>query len=159
MNLYIILSWSTLILPKSKGGLGLIDPKLQSWAFLCMVLVRSLLPDNELWKILIHNRSILWNPQLGGHCKPHKSWLFCIDLKLRKSNRLTKRTCMSVMKTWNMLRGHLSQIGPSTKAEWIHQPLLWNETLKLTKGIMLGQNKGMLWVVLYCVRIHSVVVP
>ena len=26
---------------------------------------------------------------------------------------------------WSMLRGHLNRIGPSTKAEWMHQPLLW----------------------------------
>ena len=50
-------SWSTLVLPKSKGGLGLIDLGLQSQALLCKVLVRSLLPGNELWKRLIHNRS------------------------------------------------------------------------------------------------------
>ena len=37
-------SWSTLILPKSKGGLGLIDPELQSRALICKVFVRSLLP-------------------------------------------------------------------------------------------------------------------
>ena len=121
-------SWSTLILPKSKGGLGLIDPGFQIHAWLCNLLVRSLLPGNELWKRLIHNRSILWSPRLGGHWKPHESWLFCMDLKMRKSNRLADRTCMSVMKAWSMLRGHLSRIGPSTKPEWMRQPLLWNET-------------------------------
>ena len=61
-----------------------------------------------------------------------------MDLKLRKSNQLADRTCMLVMKTWSMLRGYLSQIGSSTKVEWMHQPLLWNETLKSTEGMMLG---------------------
>ena len=148
-------SWSTLILPKSKGGLGLIEPGVQSQSLLCKVLVRSLLPGNELWKTLIFNRSILWSPRLGGHWKPHKSWLFCMDLKLRKSNRLADRTCMSVMKAWDMLRGHLSCIGPSTNVEWMHQPLLWNETLKSTEGKMLGQSKGMSWAILHGVGIQS----
>ena len=73
-------SWSTLILPKSKGVLGLIEPELQSRALLCKVLVRSLLHGNELWKTLIHNRSILWIPRLGGHWKP-QIMAFLYELK------------------------------------------------------------------------------
>ena len=69
-------SWPTLVLPKSKGGLGLIDPGLLSQALLCKVLVRSLLPGNELWKTLIHDRSILWSPRLCGKWKSHKAWPF-----------------------------------------------------------------------------------
>ena len=134
----------------------MIDPGLQSQALLCKVLVRSLLPRIELWKTLIHNRSILWSPQLGGHWKPHKSWQFCMDVKLRKSNRLADHTCMSVMKAWSMLCGHLSRIGPSTNVEWMHQPLFWNETLKSTKGKMLGESKGISWAILYSAGIHSV---
>ena len=109
--------WSMLILPKCKGGLGLIDSGVKSQSLLCKVMVRSLQPGNELWKTLIYNRSILWCPRLDGHWKPHKSWLFCMGLKLRKSNWLADRTCMSVMKAWDMLCGHLSHIGPSTNAE------------------------------------------
>ena len=149
-------AWSTLVLPKSKGGLGLIDPGLQSQALLCKVLVRSLLPGNELWKTLIHNRSILWSPRLGGQWKSHKAWPFCRDLKLRKSNRLADRTCMSVMQAWSMLRGHLSRNRPSTSAEWMRQPLLWNETIHSPEGTMLGQSKRMPWAILYCLGIHSV---
>ena len=91
-------SWSTLIFPKSKHCLGLIDLGLQSQSLLCKVLVMSLLPENELWKTLIHNRSMLWGPWFGGHWKPHKSWLFCMELKFRKSNQWADHTCMSVMK-------------------------------------------------------------
>ena len=156
MELAAKVSWSTLVLPKSKGGLGLIDPGLQSQALLCKVLVRSLLPGNELWKTLIHNRSILWSPRLGGQWKSHKAWFFCMDLKLRKSNRLADRTCTSVMKAWSTLCGHLSQTRPSTSAEWMHQPLLWNKIVQSPEGAMLGQSKRMQWAILYCIGIHSV---
>ena len=43
-------AWSTLILPKSKGGLGLIDPETQSISLLGKLMVRGLLSGNELWK-------------------------------------------------------------------------------------------------------------
>ncbi|MCO5589224.1 hypothetical protein L7F22_043190 [Adiantum nelumboides] len=43
-----------LLLPTSEGGLGIIDPQLQSRAFLTKLIVRGLLPSDEAWKILLH---------------------------------------------------------------------------------------------------------
>ena len=43
-------AWSTQILPNAKGGLGLIDPETQSISLLGKLMVRGLLPGNELWK-------------------------------------------------------------------------------------------------------------
>ena len=43
-------AWTVLIQPKRKGGLGLIDPFMQSKALLSKHVVRSLLPREELWK-------------------------------------------------------------------------------------------------------------
>ena len=68
-----------------------------------------------------------WSPRLGGHWKLHNSFLFCKNLKLRKSNWLANRTCMSVMQVWSTLRGHLSCIGPTTNVEWMRQHQLQNE--------------------------------
>ena len=48
-------AWSTLTLPKSKGGLGLIDPENQSKAMLAKLLVRGLLPGNETWKMILQS--------------------------------------------------------------------------------------------------------
>ena len=78
-----------------------------------------------------------------------------MDLKLRKYNRLVDCTCMLVMKAWSMLCGHLSRIGLTTNVEWMHQPLLWNDTLKSTEGKMLRQSKDMSWARLYYAGIHS----
>ena len=44
---------STLILPKSEGGLGLIDPEIQIKAMLAKLVVREQLPGAETWKILL----------------------------------------------------------------------------------------------------------
>ena len=51
-------------------------------------------------------------------------------LKLRKSNRLAGCICMLVMKALSMVCGNLS-LALNTNIEWMHQPLLWYETLKL----------------------------
>ena len=42
-------AWSIITQPKHKGGLGLIDPFMQSKALLAKHVVRSLLPREELW--------------------------------------------------------------------------------------------------------------
>ena len=52
-------AWSVPTQSKQKGGLGLIDPFMQSKALLSKHFVRSLLPGEELWKKLcirhLHN--------------------------------------------------------------------------------------------------------
>ena len=45
-------AWSVLIQSKQQGGLGLIDPFMQSKALIAKHVVRSLLPGEELWKKL-----------------------------------------------------------------------------------------------------------
>ena len=45
-------AWSVLIRPIREGGLGLIDPLLQSKALLAKHVVRGFMPGNELWKKL-----------------------------------------------------------------------------------------------------------
>ncbi|MCO5581971.1 hypothetical protein L7F22_035860 [Adiantum nelumboides] len=45
--------WSTCTLPTSQGGLGIIDPEMQSRALLTKLIVRGLFPGNEPWKMLL----------------------------------------------------------------------------------------------------------
>jgi hypothetical protein len=45
-------AWSVLIRPIREGGLGLIDPMLQSKALLAKHVVRGFMPGDELWKKL-----------------------------------------------------------------------------------------------------------
>ena len=55
-------AWTTLILPKSKGGLGLIDPEDQSKALLAKLIVRGKLPGTEPWKMLLKARMQGFSP-------------------------------------------------------------------------------------------------
>ena len=52
-------AWSCLIKAKNQGGLGLVDPTHQSKALLGKLLVRSLQPGLELWKMLLRDRADL----------------------------------------------------------------------------------------------------
>ena len=64
-------AWSVLIQPKHKGGLGLIDPFMQSKALLVKHVVRCLLPGQELWKKLWMCHLYKFKPSIGGqwhHC-------------------------------------------------------------------------------------------
>ena len=49
-------AWTTITMPKSAGGLGIIDPAHQSKALLAKLVVRSLLPMDEIWKKMLINR-------------------------------------------------------------------------------------------------------
>ena len=49
-------TWTTLILPKSKGGVGLIDLEDQSKTLLAKLIVRGKLLGTEIWKMLLKAR-------------------------------------------------------------------------------------------------------
>ncbi|MCO5580302.1 hypothetical protein L7F22_034168 [Adiantum nelumboides] len=48
-------SWSTVIMLTSEGGLGIIDREMQSRALLTKLIVRGLFPGNEPWKMLLQS--------------------------------------------------------------------------------------------------------
>ncbi|MCO5550636.1 hypothetical protein L7F22_004125 [Adiantum nelumboides] len=51
-------SWRTVILPRQEGGLGIIDPEMQSAALLSKLIVRGLYPREESWKqFMLHGLS------------------------------------------------------------------------------------------------------
>jgi hypothetical protein len=49
--------WETLVLPTTKGDLGIIDPKIQSEALLAKLLIRGLAPGAEPWKELMRHKA------------------------------------------------------------------------------------------------------
>ena len=59
-------AWTTIILPKSQGGLGLIDLESQSKAMLAKIIVRGQLPGSEIWKLLLKSRLEEMVPKDGG---------------------------------------------------------------------------------------------
>lgn len=54
--------WSTVILPRQEGGLGIIDPEIQSRALITKLVVRGLYPGNEPWKSFLQSTVIECSP-------------------------------------------------------------------------------------------------
>ena len=46
-------AWQTVILPQAEGGLGVIDPELQSQALLGKLVICGLTPGGKMWKLLL----------------------------------------------------------------------------------------------------------
>ena len=65
---------SVLIQSKKKGGLGLIDPFMQSKALITKHVVRSLLPGDELWKKLWIQHLHKVKPSVGGQWHDSLRW-------------------------------------------------------------------------------------
>ena len=63
---FVKVAWGCLIKVKNEGGLGLVDLVHQSKALLGKLLVRSMQPRPELWKVLLRNIADLWCPRDGG---------------------------------------------------------------------------------------------
>ncbi|MCO5612219.1 hypothetical protein L7F22_066482 [Adiantum nelumboides] len=62
--------WSTVIMPTSQGGLGIIDPQMESRALLTKLIVRGLFPGHEPWKMLLQSGLSTVTPTYGvrdGH--------------------------------------------------------------------------------------------
>ena len=61
-----MVAWTTLIKDKSEGGVGLIDPVVQTKALLGKLVVRSLQPPEAPWKLLWRCKWKMWLPRQGG---------------------------------------------------------------------------------------------
>ena len=47
-------AWCTIILPREEGGLGIIDPEMQSFTLLSKLIVWGLFPCDEPWKEFLY---------------------------------------------------------------------------------------------------------
>ena len=116
-------AWSCLIKAKNQGGLGLVDPIHQSKALLGKLLVQSLQPGPELWKLLLRDRAELWCPRNGGPWKAKKWWLFSPSLKLKDPTSIEDRVARTIMRAWSSLREGLVLMQLKTMEEQLRQPL------------------------------------
>ena len=97
-------AWSTLTLPKSKGGLGLIDPENQSKAMLAKLLVRGLLPGNETWKMILQSRIEGLLPKNGGPWQPCIRWAFLKGGRVSTLKALEDRFLNSILIAWSAVK-------------------------------------------------------
>ena len=97
-------AWTTLILPKSKGGLGLIDPEDQSKALLAQLIVKGKLPGTEPWKMLLKDRMQGFSPQTGGGWPENDRWMWVKECKLHTSRKWEDMFFNSLVTAWQAIR-------------------------------------------------------
>ena len=138
-------SWSWLTQPRAKGGLGLIDPLMQSRALLAKMVVRCLLPGKGCWKVLLRNRLQAGTPKYGRPWPDSLNWCCTSGIPPKLACHPEDRVANSILRAWCHLRQHLVKHTPETLTEWTRQPLFWNPHVRTNDDMMLGQLKGLAW--------------
>jgi hypothetical protein len=130
--------WETLVLPTTQGGLGIIDPKVQSEALLAKLLVRGLTPGGEPWKELLrHKANQVRLPVHGlGPSTQDINWLFAATKLKRPPTSLWK----SILHAWMSVRPGLCKSEPTNSAETLRQPVFGNPLILNQEGKPLGLN-------------------
>lgn len=71
------IAWHTCILPREEGGLGIIDPEMQSKALISKCIIRGLFPGNEPWKSFLRHVVLHSTPKKGDVWSPSYMFIFC----------------------------------------------------------------------------------
>ena len=138
-------AWSVLIQSKKKGGLGLIDPFMQSKALITKHVVRSLLPGDELWKKLWIQHLHKVKPSVGGQWHDSLRWFFNADFQLPKSNAGSLRFFSGIFRAWETLRQALVFLPPKNYHQFMRQPLIWNPLFTDEAACVLGLRPRLSW--------------
>jgi len=128
--------WETLVLPIAQGGLGIIDPKVQSEALLAKLLIRGLTPGGEPWKELLrHMANQVRLPVHGlGPSTQDINWLFVATKLKRPPTSLWK----SILHAWMSMKPGLYKSEPTNSAEILRQPVFGNPLIVNQEGKPLG---------------------
>ena len=127
-----------LIQPKINGGLGLIDPLMQSRALLTKFVIRGLLPGSKAWKGIFLNQLMQLTPKIGGAWSPSLKWLFLNDMKTPRRNVASNRFLLGIIRAWDAIKSFLFKDKPSTWDELLNQPMLANSLFRDNAGKLLG---------------------
>jgi len=128
----------TLVLPTAQGGLGIIDPKVQSEALLAHLFIRGLAPGGEPWKELLRHRANqvrLLVHRLGPSTQDI-NWMFVATKLKRPPTSLWK----SILHAWMSVRPGLCKSEPTNSAETLRQPIFGNPLIVNQEGKPLGLN-------------------
>jgi hypothetical protein len=128
--------WDTMVMPTSRGGLGIIDPRAQSEALLAKLLTRGLAPGGEPWKELIKHKAE--QTKLQVHSKgPNTAdinWIFAA----KKFKKTHGSMWNSILGAWLKVRPGLIKTDPINSAEILRQPLFGNPSILNANGSPLG---------------------
>ncbi|MCO5573785.1 hypothetical protein L7F22_027559 [Adiantum nelumboides] len=107
----------------SQGGLGIVDPEIQSRALLTKLIVRGLFPGNEPWKMLLQSDLDTVTPTYGvrdGHiCTPGMRIMFT-NVVVRQDR--VSPFVRSLLQIWNSMRKSGLTYWGETAAAWREDP-------------------------------------
>ena len=142
--------WSTIILPREDGGLGIIDPEMQCKALLTKFIVRGLFPGNETWKLMLRSvlDTVTLRPMRGGQSwRPDVRYIFTTaPLSVSHLSPFIR----SLLRTWISMRQGLIRRTPNCEEEIARQPLIWNSMVVDGEGRQLGQRTHIDWAAWDC---------
>ena len=127
-------AWHTCILPRSQGGLGIIDPLMQSRALISKCIIRGLFPGDEPWKSFLRHAVLHSTPSLGGDWDPSYRFIFS-DTALTPPRSYFLRSILGV---WHALRREIIHRLSVLTKEFEGQPLIWNPRVLDAEGCQLG---------------------
>jgi hypothetical protein len=127
-----------LVLPTAQGGLGIIDPKVQSEALLAKLFIRGLAPGGEPWKELLRHRAnqVRLPVHELGPSTQDINWMFVATKLKRPPTSLWK----SILHAWMSVRPGLCKSEPTNSAETLKQPVFGNLLIVNQEGKPLGLN-------------------
>jgi hypothetical protein len=130
--------WETLVLPTAQGGLGIIDPKVQSEALLAKLLIKGLELGGEPWKELLrHRANQVRLPVHGlGPSTQDINWMFAAT-KLKKPHTSLWK---NILHAWMSVRPGLCKSELTNSAETLRQPIFGNPLIVNQEGKPLGLN-------------------
>jgi hypothetical protein len=138
-------AWSVITLPTSQGGLGIIDPVDQSKALLSKLVVRSLQPGDELWKLLLKRRMTLCSPTVGRPWINDVRWVFNKDMKFKCSRNWEDKFINGIWRSWDSVRKGLEYKPWSCPEEVLRQPIVRNPRITTTSGLPIGTRTKLAW--------------
>ncbi|MCO5586639.1 hypothetical protein L7F22_040580 [Adiantum nelumboides] len=137
--------WSTVVMPTSQGGLGIIDPEMQSRALLTKLIVRGFFAGNEPWKMLLQSDLDTVTPTYGvrdDHIwTPGMRFMFT-DAPVRRDR--VSPFVRSLLQIWNSMKKGLIRRSPRCKEEIERQPLIWNSYVFSTVDAHIGVRQQQL---------------
>jgi hypothetical protein len=135
-NVKAKVKWETLVLPTAQGGLGIIDPKIQSEALLAKLFVKGLAPGGEPWKELLRHKAnqVRLPVHELGPITQDINWMFAATKLKRPPTSLWK----SILHAWMSVRPGLYKTEPTNLAETLRQPVFGNPHIMNHEGKPLG---------------------
>ena len=134
-------AWHTCILPRSQGGLGIIDPEMQSRALISKCIIQGLFPWNEPWKSFLRHAVLHSTPVGGGDWTPSYRFIFSAAVLTPPRSFFLR----SILGVWHALRRDIIHRVPVLVEEIERQHVIWNPRVLDAEGRQLGLRTHIDW--------------